>query len=157
MRYELRDLILEVAAKYPTASQADKAAYAVKLTPQEDLIDFYEDLMALGVRDVLRAERISSLKKACHGDPSTTSSPLRNGSKKVAGIASWWARFKDSLISTERGDKRVGSCTQNDMRFVIARRQRNIENAQASLREYEAILAEMIELNVNTVDDLPER
>jgi hypothetical protein len=156
MRYELRDLILEVAAKYPTASQAEKAAYVVKMTDDVDLVDFYEDAVALVVRDVLRAERITSMKKARHGDPSTTISPLR-GSRKVAGIASWWARFKDSLIPTETGDKRVGSCTQDDVRFIIARRQRNIDAALASLHQWESILDDMVRLQLNTVDDLPER
>jgi hypothetical protein len=150
---QLRDVIRQVAAKYPNAQPDEITVKVVAQTSEEQVWAFYRTAVHGAVLDVLRSDRNDALLGAL------TTRPVRrqpNRSSKVDGIRSWWQELLGSRIRVPYGYKLYGDCTVADLDFVIKVRETHIANVQAFIDLHQRLRTLMVQLGVDRVRDLPE-
>lgn len=166
---DLTDLIRAVTAKMPGAQPEEIAAAVAKRTPKAKLLARYTEALRPMVVDILRLDRNIALNAALGEEPVPESTakhskpaeptPRRKPtpSRKTARARSWWQSMKDADVFTERGHVRLGSCGRDDLKYLIADRQRHVTDVYGQIANYERLLELLDVHEVETVDELPEQ
>lgn len=163
----LRDFIRTVIAELPEGQPEDIAAEVAARTPEELRFTWYAEALRRVVADVMRNDRNFALNAALADEPApeldnalSNSEPSRRAptpSKKTARARSWWASMKDSRVRVERGHVRLGSCGRDDLKYLIANRNRLVTDVLGQISNYQRLLDLLDECDVQTVDELPEQ
>jgi len=151
---ELRELIRKVSSQYPNASSGELARHVAKLTPADVLLEYYEEALRPQVAEVLRLDRNEAITNALSDSPHPLPQQPRR-SKKVAGIANWWAKMLEQIIPLADGPKKLGDATVEDLNFAIDRRKAQIEQDKIKVAEFEQLRDWMLTHNATTLREAP--
>lgn len=149
---DLRELIRNVAAEYPKAQPNEIARHAAKLTPPDQIVEFYEAALRPLVQDVLRQDRNIAIHHVV-----SDRSGVPCVSPKVAGIRSWWQQMLESRVALENGWKVFGDCTYDEVLYCAKERRAHAESVIAQADWYESIARKMKQRRVCAVRELPEQ
>lgn len=155
---ELHDLIRDTLAKYPKAQvPSEIAQHVAKLTPADELHNFYEEALRLVVREVIRNSRNSQMdeffvNKGASAPSHRHGQPL---SYKVAGLNAW-QRLLRERIPVKNGFKSLGECTVIDLTYAIEIREGQISAQQEKLDRYIQLREHLAKSKKGTLNQAPE-
>lgn len=148
-------------------SEIDPRVLAHKIadnTPQHLLRAFYEEALVGYVRTILAQSRNHAIRSihtdTMHETPHTTSvrKPARSAKRIAAGTVPTdrWHRFLNTSVAVAGGlRKRLGSCTSEDIGYVVEGYNSRVEQNARWANYYAELHVEMTRHNVATVDELP--
>jgi hypothetical protein len=143
----LRDLVREVIAENPDATVQEIAEYVAKLTPEENLMDFFIEALVRIVDEILGAQRRTALDKVSKG----------NKSAKLERRRKWWADLLASRVHVGDELKRLGNCTVDDLQLCVDERRNHIRLVEGQIMNYEKLMQMMVKHGARTVEELPEQ
>ncbi len=147
MSAELRALVREVIADHPGANPTELAGYVAKLTPQQQILDFYAEALHGYVAEIVGFDRRSSMDKALGRN-------VKNRSAKLVNRRLHFAAMMTESVRAAEGWKQVGDCTIDDLRFCIQERVVTIERTQRQISNFEQLVDLMKQHEVRVAKDL---
>jgi hypothetical protein len=149
----LTALIRQAAADHPLADPRELAKIVAKLTPEDELMDFYEEALVDACRHVLSDERTTAL-----AGPHKTRSGHANKSAKVKQRGEWWDTVLAARVHVGAGAwKTVADCTVADLEFAKSERERQIRRITGQIVHYEQLIALLKRHHKRTVRQLPRQ
>lgn len=151
MSSDLRALIREVAADHPHAAPSEIARHVAKLTPADDLIDFYSEALTQICTQLLGHDRRQLMDGPCDD---TTGSKSPNSSK-LRERRTWWANLLASRVPVGEEWKQLGDCTVDDLQFCIDERRAHIAGVEKQINNFEHLIHLMEANGAQIARDLP--
>lgn len=147
---ELRALVREVADDHPQADPREIARHVAKLTPEEDLQNFYAESLVDVVAQILGAQRRDAMGEK------KDESPSDNKSSKLERRRNWWKDLLAARVHVGKSEwKIIASCTVDDLEFCIGERQSHITGLEAQIQNFRRLATLMVKHGARTVAELP--
>lgn len=163
---ELHKLIREVVDQQPQIVGDDTvdvvAASIAEQTPVEKLTGFYSVALRSLVVAEYRARRNNAMNRldaAINAAEIETSGRRRRDPRRtspmVAAIRTWWGEMLDSRVFVKGREQRLGSCTVDDLDFIISDHEGRAAGHITKAGQYRVYRKMLIDNRAITLDDCP--
>lgn len=160
---ELHNLIREVIDQQPQNTADDTvdevAACVAEQTPVEKVQEFYTVALRSLVVAEYRARRNNAMNRLdgaiTEYNPGRKRRDPRRTSPMVAAIRTWWSEMLDSRVFVKGREQRLGSCTVDDLDFIIKDHESRAVGHVAKADQYRVYRKMLIDNRAVTLDDCP--
>jgi hypothetical protein len=154
----LTGLIRQAAEDNPLADPRELARIVAKLTPEDELLAFYEEALVDACRHLLADIRNTAFAGPTRTQARAPRSGHTNKSAKVKQRREWWDEVLAAQVHVGRGKwQPIAVCTIDDLEFAKAEREKQIVKLTGTIVHYEQLISLLKRHHKKTVGQLPRQ